>query len=316
MLNAFKIGHVTDDINGTGVTVIVAKKSGAVAGVCVRGAAPATRETDLLADGKMIRQINAVVLSGGSAFGLEAACGVVDWLYEQHIGYNAGRYLVPIVAGASLYDLEYKNFAFPNKKAGYDACASASIDNFECGSIGAGTGATISKLFGIITAVKSGIGIQLYSLNGLEIAVIVAVNALGDVVKDGNIILGAKSEMGEFIDCRNILSAGSLPLQQKNTTIGCVITNAVITKEEANILASLSHDGFALALSPAHTMFDGDAMFVMSSCEKNFEFNILTALIPSLTAQAIQSVANTSQPITHKVNNAIFSLFKKAFRRK
>ncbi|MDR0696918.1 MAG: P1 family peptidase [Christensenellaceae bacterium] len=314
MLNDFKIGHYTDSINGTGVTVIINTK-GAVAGCCVRGASPATRETDLLADGKTVQTINAVVLSGGSAFGLEAACGVVKWLYDGNFGYNAGKYRVPIVVGASLYDLEFKNFAYPDKTAGFDACQAAKTDNFQIGSIGAGTGATVSKIFGTLNASKSGIGISLFSLNGLEVAVITAVNALGDIVQNGQIILGAKDEKGKFVDCKSVMSAGSINLTQINTTIGCILTNAIITKEQANILASIAHDGFALALSPSHTLYDGDCMFVASSCKTQIEFNILSTIIPDLTARSIQSVAQSeSDIITHSVNPIALKLFKKAFR--
>ncbi|MDR2266117.1 MAG: P1 family peptidase [Christensenellaceae bacterium] len=316
MLKNFKIGHYSDIDNGTGVTVLLAE-TGAVGGVCVRGAAPATRETDLLSDGKTVKIVNAVVLSGGSAFGLEASCGVMDWLKEHNIGFNAGKYRVPIVVGASLYDLEYKNFAYPDKIAGYKACQTAKTDNFITGSIGAGTGATISKIFGQKTAVKAGIGVATYSLNGLEIAVIVAVNALGDIIQGGKIIAGAMSERDEYIDCRAIMSAGSLPLNTQNTTIGCIITNANLTKEQANVLASVAHDGFALSLSPSHTMFDGDAMFVMASGEKQIEFNLAVSIIPELTARAIvSSVENQTNSTAVRVNKTAYALFKKAFRRK
>lgn len=315
MLDSFKIGHFTDEQNGTGATVILCEK-GATGGVSVRGAAPATRETDLLRSGKTVQQLNAVVLSGGSAFGLEAASGVMDYLYENGIGYDAGKYKVPIVAGASLYDLEYKNFAYPAKADGYAAAKSAASGNFCRGSIGAGTGVTVSKVAGMPSARKAGLGVQTYKLNNIEIAVIVAVNAVGDIVKDGKIILGAETESGEYLDCLKVFSCGSLPdLRNQNTTIGCIITNAKLTKEQANILADLAHDGYALSLSPSHTMFDGDAMFCMASGEQDTEFNILTALIPHLTAKAVQSVAETDSGIIEKkVNKLLFGVFKKMWK--
>ncbi|MDR0751516.1 MAG: P1 family peptidase [Christensenellaceae bacterium] len=316
MLDHFKIGHYTDSINGTGVTVILSEL-GAVAGCCVRGAAPATRETDLLTDGKTVCSINAVVLSGGSAFGLEAACGVVKWLHEGGFGFNAGKHKVPIVVGASLYDLEFNNFSYPDISAGYSACQCAKSNNFQVGAVGAGTGATVSKVFGMESAIKSGLGISLFSFNGLEIAVITAVNALGDIVKDGKIILGAKDANHQYIDCKSILSAGSITFPTQNTTIGCVLTNAIITKEQSNILASLAHDGFALSISPSHTLFDGDCMFVVSSCKVKFEFNILTAVIPELTARAIQSVASIKKDVTIRAVNPMFlRMFERAFRAK
>jgi len=315
MLDAFKIGHYTDGENGTGATVILCEK-GAVGGVSVRGAAPATRETDLLADGKKVQEINAVVLSGGSAFGLDAASGVVDYLYEQGVGYNAGKYRVPIVCGASLYDLEYKNFAYPHKADGYAAAKSAAAGNFEKGSIGAGTGATVSKLAGMECAAKGGLGVQTYALNGLEVAVIVAVNALGDIVRDGNILLGAQTEDGKFLDCLKVFTSGSLQIPNQNTTIGCILTNAKLTKEHANILSSLGHDGYALSLSPAHTMFDGDAIFCMASGEVSAEFNMLTAIIPRLVASAVQSVADSGAAPHNekKVNRLLYSVFKRMWK--
>lgn len=317
MLNSFKIGHYTDTEKGTGATVILCEK-GAVAGVSVRGAAPATRETDLLKDGKTVQKVNATVLSGGSAFGLEAACGVMKYLSERNIGYNAGKYNVPIVVGASLYDLEYKEFAFPDKDAGYAACENAKEDNFSGGHRGAGTGATVSKVLGIECAEKAGLGIQLYEINGIEIAVITAVNALGDIVKDGKIIAGIRAEDGSFLDCKKVFSVGSLELKNQNTTIGCIITNARLTKEQCNILADLAHDGFALSLSPSHTQFDGDAMFVMASGEKEVEFNILAGIIPDLTAKAIQSVASDEEAerISRRVSPFLFKVFQKMWKSK
>lgn len=315
MLDKFKIGHKTDEENGTGVTVILCE-NGAVGGVSVRGASPASRETELLKDGKTVQKLNAVVLSGGSAFGLEAACGVMNWLKERNLGYNAGRYNVPIVAGASLYDLEYKNFAYPKIQDGYDACDAAKKDNFETGSIGAGTGATVSKLTGISSAAKGGIGVATYVLNGLEIAVIVAVNALGDVVKDGKPLLAARAENGEFIDSRAVFSAGGLGLTNQNTTIGAVLTNADLTKEECNVLADLAHDGFATALSPAHTPYDGDTMFCMASGDVKVPVNMLAGMVAALTEKAIQSVAEQRFEATQSVNKMVFSLYKKIFKNK
>lgn len=313
MLDYFKIGHYTDQENATGVTVIIAEK-GAVAGCSVRGYSPATRETDLLQGDKTVQEINAVVLSGGSAFGLEASCGVVDYLRENGIGYNAGKYRVPIVCGASLYDLEYKNFGYPDKSMGYKAAQSAVSNNFEKGIIGAASGATISKVMGMDYAVKTGLGVATLKLNDIEVAVITAVNALGDVVKDGKIISGAKTENDEYLDCKKVFSMGTFPNKKSNTTIGCILTNVKLTKEQANILCSLAHDGFANAISPSHTLFDGDCMFLMSSGEKDFEFNILTAIIPDLTAKSIQSSVEDVPPTTKKVNGIAFKLIQKLFK--
>lgn len=315
MLKAFKIGHYTDLENGTGCTVVLCEE-GATAGVSVMGSAPATRETDLLQTEKTVDKINAVILSGGSAFGLEASCGVMQYFREKGIGYNAGGYRVPIVCGASLYDLEYKKFAYPDKEAGYKACLDAKVKNFQKGEIGAATGATISKVLGMETAKKTSLGIQTYRFNQLEIAVIVAVNALGDIVKDGQIIAGMQDPEGNFISAKKIMTAGGIEPTNSNTTIGVILTNATLSKKEANILAALSHDGFAKALSPSHTAFDGDAMFVMASNEVKVDINILSSIIPDLTEQAIHSSVMNVDPINTRVSKAMFAVLQKMFKKK
>ncbi len=315
MLESFKIGHYTDSENGTGATAIIAEK-GAIGGVSVRGSAPATRETDLLKSEKTVDTINAVVLSGGSAFGIECMSGVMQYLYEQGHGYNAGAFVVPIVCGACLYDIEYKNFAYPNKQNGYDMAANAVSNNFQTGEIGVGGGSTASKVMGMDCAVKTSLGVATCNLNGIEIAVIIGVNPLGDIVKNGTIISGALNPDGTPLDCKKVMSFGTMASEPKNTntTIGCIITNAKLTKVQANVLADIAHDGFALSLSPSHTRFDGDAMFVMASGEKAVELNILTAIIPDLVATAIQSAAQKTEPIKKKVPPVLFKVMQKLFK--
>lgn len=315
MLDKFKIGHYTDSEKGTGCTVILCE-DGAVGGCSIRGSSPATRETDLLKTEKTVSSVNAVVLSGGSAFGLEAGSGVMDYLYEQGKGYNAGKYRVPIVVGASIYDLEYKEFGYPNKQAGYEAAKSAKSGNFERGVIGGASGATISKLLGMPTAIKTSLGVQTYSINGLEIAVIMLVNALGDVIKDGEIIAGALDPDGKPISMKKIFTMGGIDEPKcANTTIGCIITNAKLTKAQANLLSDLAHDGFALALSPSHTRFDGDAMFTLASGEVDVAFDTLGAIIPDLTARAIQSSVTETEPIETKISPMMFKLFQKIWKK-
>lgn len=315
MLDKFKIGHYTDSEKGTGCTVILCE-DGAVGGCSIRGSSPATRETDLLKTEKTVSSVNAVVLSGGSAFGLEAGSGVMDYLYEQGKGYNAGKYRVPIVVGASIYDLEYKEFGYPNKQAGYEAAKSAKSGNFERGVIGGASGATISKLLGMPTAIKTSLGVQTYSINGLEIAVIMLVNALGDVIKDGEIIAGALDPDGKPISMKKIFTMGGIDEPKcANTTIGCIITNAKLTKAQANLLSDLAHDGFALALSPSHTRFDGDAMFTLASGEVDVAFDTLGAIIPDLTARAIQSSVTETEPIEAKISPMMFKLFQKIWKK-
>lgn len=286
MLDKFKIGHYTDIDNGTGVTAIIAE-DGAVGGVSVRGSSPATRETDLLKSEKIVEKINAVVLSGGSAFGLDASSGVMQYLAEKRSGFEINGNYIPIVSAASVYDMEYKNFAFPDKECGYIAAKSAKTNNFASGSIGGGTGATVGKLLGMKYAAKSGLGVETFEMNGIEIAVVAVVNALGDIMDNGRIIAGMRGEDGRFVDSLKIFASGGLSPFNTNTTIGCVLTNAKLTKVQANIIADLAHDGIALAISPSHTMFDGDAMFCMSSCDKDVDFNGITALIPRITQRAI-----------------------------
>lgn len=315
MLDKFKIGHYTDSEKGTGCTVILCE-DGAVGGCSIRGSSPATRETDLLKTEKTVSSVNAVVLSGGSAFGLEAGSGVMDYLYEQGKGYNAGKYRVPIVVGASIYDLEYKEFGYPNKQAGYEAAKNAKSGNFERGVIGGASGATISKLLGMPTAIKTSLGVQTYSINGLEIAVIMLVNALGDVIKDGEIIAGALDPNGKPISMKKIFTMGGIDEPKcANTTIGCIITNAKLTKAQANLLSDLAHDGFALALSPSHTRFDGDAMFTLASGEVDVAFDTLGAIIPDLTARAIQSSVTETEPIETKISPMMFKLFQKIWKK-
>ncbi len=313
MLDYFKIGHYTDEENGTGVTVILPKPD-AVCSCVVRGYSPATRETDLLSVDKTVQKVNAVVLSGGSAFGLESDCGVVDYLRENNIGYDTGKFKVPIVVGASIYDLEYKNFAYPDKAAGYSACKNAKSNNFDSGIIGGSTGATISKALGIDFAVKTRLGVATFKLNDIEIAVITVVNALGDVVKDGEIISGAKLENGEYADVKRLFTMGACPTKKSNTTIGCIITNADLTKRECHILCELAHDGYARAFSPSHTLFDGDAMFCMSSGEKKIEFNMLSAIIPDLTMQSIHNSVIDTTNTEKKVNGLVFKAVQKLFK--
>lgn len=294
MLDNFKIGHESDKINKTGVTVILAK-NGAVAGVSVRGASPATRETDLLKSEKMLKKIDAVVLAGGSAFGLEACAGVMDYLFEQGVGYNAGAYKVPIVSGACLYDLEDGRFAYPDKSMGYVAAQNATVGNFEKGQIGAGTGATVGKVLGAKNSQPGGLGVAVAKSGKVEVAVLIAINPLGDVVKDGKIIAGATLG-NEFLNTTQyLLKQNKVELNPMNTMIGCVLTNAILDKGQANALADIAHDGIAKAIEPSHTLYDGDAIFAMASCDQKVDFVQMCALVPLLTRQAIWSVFEDKQ---------------------
>lgn len=287
------IGHWTDEENRTGCTVFVTPE-GAVGGVDVRGAAPGTRETDLLRPGNLVERVHAVVLSGGSAFGLEAACGVMDCLAERGIGLDVGVTRVPIVPSAVLFDLAEGSFAFPGKDAGYAACAEA-LDGAEApewGRVGAGTGATVGKILGMDRCMRGGIGYGKATLpGGASVLAFAAVNALGDILDaDGSILAGARREDGTFADTQKLLMEGwlSRPLAGTNTTLGLIVTDAVLDKAQANRLASLAHDGFARSIRPVHTQNDGDTVFALSCGDQRADFLTLCAAAAEAMAEAVR----------------------------
>ena len=267
------IGHFTDEIGATGCTVVLCE-SGAVGGVDVRGSAPGTRETDLLLPTTLVDEVHAVVLSGGSVFGLDAASGVVRYLEERDVGFDAGNARVPIVPAAVLYDLGIGQAAIrPGADDGYRACQVATAGPVDQGCVGAGTGATVAKLYGIERAVKGGIGTSIVDLGrGLMVGAIVAVNAFGGVFdhETGELVAGPRQKNGMgMIDPLAAMASSGFKLRGGrlfgNTTIGVVATNAPLTKEQANKVASAGHDGIAMAVRPAHTMVDGDTIFTLST---------------------------------------------------
>ncbi len=288
-INGIKVGHYTDKDAKTGCTVILCE-NGAVGGVDVRGCAPGTRETDLLRGYNLVDRIQAILLTGGSAFGLDAASGVMQYLEEKKIGTDVGVTHVPIVPGAVIFDLSVGNpFVRPDKKSGYEACINAKSEPLESNKIGAGTGATVGKMFGSEYIDEGGIGEAVIELeNGIKVGAMVVVNALGDVYnpENGEIIAGANKD-GKFLNAMNF-SGNKRAGAGENTTIGVVVTNAKITREEANKLASAAHDGFAMAIRPVHTCFDGDTMFAMSTGEIDGA-NMLNLIIAAVkaTSQAI-----------------------------
>lgn len=292
-----KIGHANDAY--TGATVILA--DGAVGGVSVRGGAPGTRETDMLRADKSQGFVDAVVLSGGSAYGLEASCGVVEYLREQNIGFAAGDKVVPLVAQAILFDLNTPNeYHYPDKKMGYAAAKNATADGIKFGAVGAGVGATVGKILGFPCASKSGIGGATLFFNDVFVSAVIAVNALGDVFdhNTGKILAGARLPNGEFFDTPRRLVDGTLAAQyaaelhaepRTNTTIGCVMTNAALDKTHVNKLAAISHDGLAMSIRPVHTDADGDTMFALSKGDKKMDFNIIAALCAEVAALAVEN---------------------------
>lgn len=282
-----KVGHWTDRRAATGCTVVLCE-AGAVPGVDVRGAAPGTHETDLLRPGYMAQALHAVVLTGGSLFGLASVSGVVRWCEEQGIGVLFGRRRIPIVSGAVVFDLNTGHGDVrPTADSGYVAASMAKSGRVAEGSIGAGTGATVAKLMGANRSLKGGIGTASEMLDGgLIVGAIVAVNAVGDIVdsRDGSTIAGPRGETGAFLDTMAGLRSGSRRQPQPNdaaegnTTIGVVATNASLTKEQANRLATIAHDGLARAIRPVHTSSDGDTIFAMVTGEVEVGAGRLTAL--------------------------------------
>ncbi len=259
------VGHATDSTARTGCTVVLCP-AGATAGVDVRGAAPGTRETEALRPGRLVQKAHAVLLTGGSAFGLDAAGGVVQYLEEQNVGFPAGSVCVPIVPAAVIFDLGVGDAKVrPDKEMGYQACLNATNEPVVMGAVGAGTGATVGKAPGV-TSSPGGVGSACMRLDsGLIVAAIVVVNSLGNVVhpRTGEILAGGK-ENGDFVDITERLLNADL-VQGTNTTIGVVATNATLSPAEVHRVAEMAHDGMARAIRPAHTMFDGDTLFALAT---------------------------------------------------
>jgi L-aminopeptidase/D-esterase-like protein len=260
--------------------------------VDVRGGAPGTRETDLLDPVNMVEKVHAIFLAGGSAFGLDSAGGVMKYLEENGIGFDAGVTKVPIVSGAVLFDLTCKDYKIrPDKEMGYEACLNAG--NFiEEGSIGAGTGATVGKVFGMDKAMKGGLGEVFIQTGDLVVGAVVAVNCLGDVVDEENrIIAGAyEKDPFRFINSEQAIidsyKDGLNPFSG-NTTIGCVLTNAILTKAQAKKTSSIAHNGYARSIRPSHTMFDGDTIFTLSTGEVKADINVVGVLAARAVQKAV-----------------------------
>ena len=302
-LKAFRIGHAQDEAHATGCTAILCEQ-GAWAGVDVRGGSPASRETELLRPVNTVQQIHCVMLSGGSAFGLEAGDGAMQFLEERGAGFDSGFGRVPIVCGASLFDLELvSNQVRPDKAMGYAACQNAYAGGEPAeGNVGAGTGATVGKFHGPAGMMKSGLGIYAAQVGAVQCAAIVAVNALGDVIDyDSKQILAGllNEDQTTFANTVQVMYdeiERNRSLWGGNTTIGCVITNAKLDKCQCNKLASISHNGFAQAIRPVHSTADGDTIFVMASGEVEVGVDAVGALMTECMARAINRAALTAAP--------------------
>ena len=271
-VSGVKVGHYTDSRAVTGCTVVLTTE-GAVAGVDVRGSAPGTRETDLLRPLNLVQEAHAIVLSGGSAYGLAAADGVMTYLEEQGVGYPVGVGVVPIVASAILFDLAIGDPSVrPRPENGYQACLSADTSTPLQGSVGAGAGATVGKALGPDRAVKGGLGSASRRVGDYIVGALVAVNALGSIVgpETGALIAGPRDPSSNaFLDTVDLLENPTAePVEMsaiQNTTLAVIATDAPLSKEQANKVAQMAHDGLAVAIRPAHTMFDGDVVFALST---------------------------------------------------
>ncbi len=283
-----RVGHWTDRRAATGCTVLLCER-GAVGGVDVRGAAPGTRETDLLRPGNLVEEVHGVLLTGGSAFGLDAASGVMRYLEERGSGLHFGGQVIPIVPAAVLYDLGIGRPARPDAEAGYRAARAARAGAVAEGSVGAGTGATVAKLIGRDRALKGGLGTASEHLEtGVIVGAIVAVNAVGSIrdPRTGRVVAAPRGDDGRFVNVDRFLRTGRAwpqpePLPEpgpENTTIAVVATNAALTKAQANRLATVCHDGFARTTWPAHTRGDGDTIFALATGEVEVDAIGYTAL--------------------------------------
>ncbi len=288
------VGHETHVEQGTGCTVVICPPDGAVAGVDVRGPAPATRETDLLRPGHLVERCHAVLLTGGSAFGLDAAGGVMQYLEEKGIGFDTGVARVPIVPAAAIFDLEFGSAKDrPDKEAGYRACLAASAGQVAEGNVGAGTGATVGHLLGREFTTKGGLGTAAQHIgNGIVVGAIVVVNSFGDVVDpgSGDILAGTRRPVvGGWLDSGQAIKSGLAQeaLARAHTTIGVVATNAALTKEQANLVAMMAHDGYARAMRPAHTLYDGDTIFALSAGKGRGHIAAIGQAAAETMAQAI-----------------------------
>lgn len=296
MIPGVQVGHAQDFEAATGCTVILTQE-GAVCGVDQRGGAPGTRETDLLRPMHLVEKVHAVLLTGGSAFGLAAAEGVVRWLEENNIGFDVGVARVPIVPAAVLFDLAIGRADIrPDVAMGYAACqtAASNINASAAGTVGAGTGATVGKILGPAAQMKGGVGTAVIELgHGLLVGALIAVNCWGDVIDPttGHILAGARKLPEQaFIDTMYVLKTqmmGSFT-GSGNTVIGIVATNALLSKEAVNKVAQMAHDGLARTIRPAHTMFDGDTIFALATGQgQPADVNLIGAYGAEATALAI-----------------------------
>ncbi|WZL71653.1 P1 family peptidase [Clostridiaceae bacterium 35-E11] len=302
-IEGIQVGNAQNLEAATGCTVVICKE-GATAGVDVRGGAPGTRETDLLNPVNLVEQVHAIFLSGGSAFGLDAATGVMEYLEEKGIGFDVGVAKVPIVSGAVLFDLTTGSPNIrPDKAMGYKASENATNKDCPEGTIGAGTGATVGKFLGPEFSMKGGLGAYCLQVGELKVGALVAVNCLGDVIdpKTGNILAGALNEdkttfanteekmIQQYNNKKNLFSG--------NTTIGIIATNAKLTKSQATKIASMAHNGYGRTMRPAHSMVDGDTIFTLSTGNVEADMNVVGLLATRVMEEAVIRAIKKATPL-------------------
>lgn len=302
-IDDIQVGHAHNLDAGTGCTVIICEK-GATAGIDVRGGAPGTRESDLLNPVNLVEKIHAIVLAGGSAFGLDAASGVMQYLEERNIGFDVQVTRVPIVCGAVLFDLSVGDHRIrPDKEMGYEACRNATNRACAEGCVGAGAGATVGKILGMARATKSGLGCHAIQVGSLKIGALVAVNCLGDVIdpETGNRVAGLlNDDLTGLADTEAVMIesyATKKNLFAGNTTIGIIGTNAMLTKSQATKLASMAQNGYARTMRPAHSMFDGDTIFTMGTGHVEADLSVLGLLSAKVMERAVISAIKKAHPL-------------------
>ncbi|MBZ0303256.1 MAG: P1 family peptidase [Anaerolineae bacterium] len=300
-----RVGHATHLEGATGCTVVLCPE-GTIGGVDQRGGAPGTRETDLLRPSHHVHTVNAILLSGGSAFGLSAADGVMRFLEERGQGYRSGAgYVVPIVPAAILFDLTLgKQGIRPDSAMGYAACLAASDEPVEQGSVGAGTGCRIGAMYGNARATKGGVGSAYIAIDDeLAVAALVAVNAVGDVLDEqGRILAGLRTDAAssQFVGMLEALRGTArtvAPATRDNTVIGVVATNARLSKEQVNKLAQMANNGVAQTIRPAHTMFDGDTMFALATGAVDANVSVVGAFAAEAVGQAIRRAVRAAKSV-------------------
>jgi L-aminopeptidase/D-esterase-like protein len=292
-IEGIMVGHEQDYEAYTGVSVLLCPE-GAVGGVDIRGGAPGTRETDLLNPVNLVERVHGVFLAGGSAFGLDAGAGVMAYLEEREIGFDVQVAKVPIVCGAVLFDLAFGDPTVrPDREMGYRACCNANSRETREGNVGAGTGATLGKVFGMERAMKSGLGASALQVGELQVGALVAVNPLGNIwdPQRGAFLAGAlDEEKRAVLDAEEVMascwSKKGNPFAG-NTTIGVVVTNAAFSKSQMCKMASMAQNGYARTIRPAHTMFDGDTVFALSTGSLEADLSVVGFLAARVMEEAV-----------------------------